>query len=429
MIRRPVARPSSRHLVPPVLDRVTAERVTQWVVRWHGADYEPDAIAEMLDGWPATVPLDDLVKPFATIPESQSAASLAVLVQRLWSLVERGMLLATHARGAFRSACGRLCQRGIPFEETAKGDEAALWFHFIASNEFGDPDNAGYATDLGELRLLTRLLADPERLREALLSGEFPATFHEGYVSVAASLGDRRLIRLLLDVLRRCDTAHAVASAIAAIGHLIRRSRTRGTDPAGAPDLVTDEQLVDALAGYSYSQNIEIAVATVLALESLGGERVERTLDELTGLLVDEDSMLAAHASLARYHLRLGEGCLREKLIETAQDSTAFPAWRLCAIERLSGLCDRVVVETLASLLDDPTVERVRVDGYLTDDVVYSIREAAFIALMDCPFRYLVEVLGEGILARLESFEMYSPPAWAPAGETEDGELEPMGGL
>jgi len=429
MIRKSLASPPAHHLIPPTLDRTTAERVTQWVRHWHEADYEPGEITEMLEGWPTQVRLDDLVEPFTRVPEPESGAALAQFVLELVSLVERGMVDGNHARGAFRLACSRLCERGIPFEETAKGDDAALWFHFIASNEFGDPDNTGYATDLGELRLLARLLLDPERLRDDLLNGEFPSNFHEAYVSIAASLGDRRLIPLLLGVLGRCEDAQAVASTISAIGQLHRSARSMESGEGRTFDVVADGHIADTLAGYAFSPNGEIATASVLALETLGGARAEEVLDELGALLPDEDTMLAAHVRFALLHVRKGEERLNAALMNSAQDRNAPNAGRLCAIERLAGICSQGVVQTLASLLDDPTIERVRVDGYLTDDVVHVIREAAFMALMDCPVRYLVEVLGENILTRLETFEMYSLPSWWLSMDANGEKWEPRSEL
>lgn len=429
MIRKPIPWPSSHQVLAPTLDRTTAERVTQWVTRWHAADYEAGEITEMLAGWPSNVRLDELMKPFNTVSESASGAALARLVLELVRLVERGTLQTTPARGAFRSACSRLCVRGIPFEETAKGDEAALWFHFIASTEFGDPDTTGYATDLSELRLLARLFLDREQLGEVLLSGEFPPTFDEGYVNVAASLGDRRFVPLLLRVLSRCEDAQATATTVAAIGQLYRKAREDNLVQSSDPDAVADSYVAEALAGYARSANVEVATATVLALEAIGGPQAARTLREVEGLLAERDTMLGAHVRFALLHLAHGERRLDEMLIATARDRETPTPWRLCAVERLSGACFREAITALAELLDDPTIERVRMDGYLTDDVVYVLREATFMALMECPIRYLVEVLGEGILTRLDTFEMYSLPSWWPARQTGDEQSEPTGEL
>ena len=78
----------------------------------------------------------------------------------------------------------------------------------------------------------------------------------------------------------------------------------------------------------------------------------------------------------------------------------------------------------LASLLDDPTYERVSVDGYITDDVIHTIREAAYIALIDRRISALVQVLGEDILDRLESFQMYSMPSWWGSTGSDDSPLD-----
>ena len=410
MVRKPLAWPSSHLLQPPALDRSAAERVTQWVTRWHEVDYDQDEIAEMLEGWPVDVPLDGLLMPFKTVLESESAVALARMALKLISLVEAGRLQATQARGAFRMACRHLCERGIPFEETAKGDETALWFHFIGVNEFGDSDNTGYATDFSELRLLARQLIDPERLVEEFLAGEFPRTFHEGYVNVAGALGDGRLAPLLLRILQRCEDAPALATTITALGELANLEKADA------------EKAVEALVGYAYSANPEIATATVLALESLGGAKAERVLNELQELLPQEDNLLAAHVAFALMRIRHGELYLKTMLVRAAGDGEASTTTRICAVERLGGWCDREVVEAIARLLDDPTIERVRVDGYLTDDVVYVVREAAYMALMECRIRYLVEVLGEGVLNRLETFQMYSMPSWwlSSAGNDEE---------
>ena len=390
----------------PSLDGKTEERVRQWVTRWHGADYEIDDISEMLEDWPASIALADLVEPFGTIDETESAVELSRLTLRLVRHVERGALETVHARGAFRLACRQLCTRGIPFEETAKGDETALWFHFICVNEFGDNDNQGYATDFAELRLMARYLISRETLLTDLLDGEFPRTFHEGYVSIAGALGDAALAPHLLVILRRCEDVQQVASVINVLGRL------------------GDRSVVNELEGFALSTNEEIATTTVVALETLGGPDAERILATVQSVLPENDTPLAAHVAFARLATHAGFTVLREELFATAADRDAATVFRLAAIERLGTNTAPDTVLLLAGLLDDPTYERVSVDGYITDDVIHTIREAAYIALIDRRISALVQVLGEDILDRLESFQMYSMPSWWGSPGSDDSPLD-----
>jgi hypothetical protein len=389
---------ASMSLVPPTLDGKTAERVTQWVTRWHGADYEIEDISEMLEEWPADIPLADLIEPFGVIDELQSAESLSYMVLELIHGVERGRIQTTQARGAFRFACRQLCTRGVPFEETAKGDETALWFHFIGMNEFGDADNHGFATDFSELRLMSRYLIDPDRLLRELLDGEFPGTFHEGYVSIAGALADRRLVPYLVRILRRSEDVQQVAQVINVLGRL------------------GDNSIVPLLEGYAFSTSDEIAATTAVSLEALGGDDAIAILERVTGVLPRTETPLAAHARYALTNLREGSEALLQELHRVAADSESGTVYRLAAIERLAIVPDVDTIRLLANLLDDPTYERVSVDGLLTDDVVYTIREAAYLALIDRRINTLVHVLGEEILDRLESFQLYSAPSWWAAG-------------
>jgi hypothetical protein len=378
----------------PGLDHATTERVTQWVTRWHSAEYDADEISEMLEDWPSDVPLVEMIDRFGDASESESPAALAEVVTKLVPLVARGRLQATQAKGAIRLACRQLCVRGIPFEETAKGNEAALWFHFLAINEFGDPTNVGYATDLSELLLMARQIIEPDELTEKLIAGGLPPTFHEAYVNTAGALGDARLVPQLLTLLNRCDDAQSVATVVAALGRL------------------ADQTVVPVLEGYAYSMDVETATATVMSLENIGGDEAKRILETLAEIIADKMSLLSAHVDFALLKLERGADELHEALRRTAADADAPPSARLCAIERLSGSSDPDVIRLLADLLDDPYVERVTVDGNLTDDAIYPIREASYVGIMDCRISYLVEVLDVGILDRLESFQTYSVPSW-----------------
>jgi len=400
-MRKPVVCPSPQLGSLPMLDRITADRVTQWVTRWHGADYDPDDISEMLEGWPADISLNGLIEEFTTTPEAETKVRLASLVLQLISFAEKGRLQAYQVRGAYRLACRQLCTRGIPFEETAKGDESALWFHFLASNEFGDPENLGYITDLTELRLIARLLVAPAALAEALLAGEFPPIYHDAYVSIGGVLADSRLTSKMVRVLRRCEDAQSVAATIHALGRL------------------EDRRITGILESYAYSTNTEISIAAVLALEALAGPAAERILRRLNDILPDEDTPLTAHVTFSLLHLQEGPEVLRRELTQIALDEHAPTTLRLIAIERLSNTLDRDVIRLMEKLLDDPTMDRVKVDGLLTDDVVHTVREAAYMALIDCRIATLVEVLGEGILDRLESFQMYAAPSWWGSVERE----------
>ncbi len=381
-------------VMPTMLDGKTAERVAQWIKRWHGADYDIDHITHLIKDWPTGVPLTSLIQPFNEFGESESAESLARLVLALIRYVERGWIQTSQARGAYRFACRQLCTRGIPFEETAKGDETALWFHFIAMNEFGDPENQGYATDFAELRLMARYLIDRRQLLRDLLEGEMPATFQEGYVSIAGAIGDRRLTPHLLRILRRSEDVSEVAQTINVLGRL------------------GESTVVPALEGYALSANDEISTVAVLAIEALGESEAERILRLVEGIVAGTESSLAAHVDFARLHLRDGADALDAELLRVAADENASKVNRLAAIERLSGTTNPETLRLLASLLDDPTYERVNVDGFYTDDVVYTIREAAYLALNDRRIIALVQVLGEDILDRFESFQMYTMPSW-----------------
>lgn len=396
MISRPQTRvyPPASPAAPLTLDSKTAERVRQWVTRWHGADYEVEDITHMLEDWPGEVPLADLLEPFGRIPESSSSVELSRLAMELIRHVEWGRLHAEQARGVFRLACKQLCLRGIPFEETAKGDETALWFHFIGMNEFGDAENQGYATDFSELRLMSRYLLDREELLNGLLDGEFPQMYSDGHVSIAGALSDPQLSPYLLRILRRSEDVQQVATVIHVLGRL------------------GDRAVVSHLRGYALSTSEEIAITAVIALESLGGDEAEEILLEVESVISDYDTPLAAHVAFALLNLREGPEEMRARVFETAADDTAPTVARLAAIERLGFASDRDTVQLLASLLDDPTFERVRIDGLLTDDVIYSVREAAYLALIDRRINTLVEILGEDILDRLESFQMYSVPSW-----------------
>ncbi len=379
---------------PPSMDGATTERVTQWVTRWHSAEYDVDEISEMLEDWPSDVPLVDVVDRFSDISESDSPAALAGTVLKLAPLVARGRLQSAQAKGAIRLACRQLCIRGIPFEETAKGNEAALWFHFLSINEFGDPTNVGYATDLSELQLMARQILGPESLAEKLIDGELPSTFHEAYVNIAGALCDDRLVPQLLRLLNRCEDAPSVATVVTALGRL------------------GDRSVVPALEGFAYATDTEIATATVASLEALGGPEAQRILRTVAEILFDQEALLAAHVDFALLNLEQGPEELHAALTRTAGDPNAPPSTRLCAIERLSGSSDPEVIRLLAGLLEDTYSERVTVDGNMTDDAIFPIREASYVGLMDCRIRYLVEVLGEGILDRLESFQTYAMPSW-----------------
>ena len=394
MLEKALSLPMFPIVPPPSLDRATTERVTQWVTRWHSAEYDVDEISEMLEGWPADAALVDMIEPFGSIPETESVAALAQMVLKLAPLVARGHLQTSHAKGAVRLACRQLCIRGIPFEETAKGDETALWFHFISINEFGDPANLGYATDLSELRLMARQLLEPEELTDRFLCGELPSTFHEASVNVAGLLGDRRLVPDLVRLLHRCEDPQATATVVSALGRL------------------GDPSVVGLIEGYAYSTNVEIATATVLTLEALGGLEAIRILRQVQDIVSDQGDLLAAHVDFALLHLKHGNEELHRQLMAAAADHGLPNSRRLCAVERLSGIARPDIVRLMGRLLDDLSVERVTVDGYLTDDEIYPIREASFMALMDCRISYLVEVLGEDILDRLEEFQTYSMPSW-----------------
>lgn len=389
-----LTRAESTLIMPAMLDSMTAERVVQWIKRWHGADYDIDHITHLIKDWPTGVPLTSLVQPFNETSESESAESLAHLVFALIRYVERGWIQTSQARGTYRFACRQLCTRGIPFEETAKGDETALWFHFIAMNEFGDVENQGYATDFSELRLMARYLVDRHQLLRDLLEGEMPATFQEGYVSIAGAIGDRRLTPHLLRILRRSEDVSEVAQTINVLGRL------------------GDSTVVPALEGYALSANDEISTVAVLAIEALGGSESETILHRVENVVAGAESALTAHVELARLHLREGADALHTELMRVAADEAAPKVNRLAAIERLSATTNPETIHLLASLLDDPTFERVNVDGLYTDDVVYTIREAAYLALNDRRISALVQVLGEDILDQLESFQMYTMPSW-----------------
>jgi HEAT repeat protein len=261
-------------------------------------------------------------------------------------------------------------------------------------NEFGDPENQGYATDFAELRLMARYLIDRRQLLRDLLEGEMPATFQEGYVSIAGAIGDRRLTPHLLRILRRSEDVSEVAQTINVLGRL------------------GDSTVVPALEGYALSANDEISTVAVLAIEALGESEAERILRLVEGIVAGTESSLAAHVDFARLHLRDGADALDAELLRVAADENAPKVNRLAAIERLSGTTNPETIRLLASLLDDPTYERVNVDGFYTDDVVYTIREAAYLALNDRRIIALVQVLGEDILDRFESFQMYTMPSW-----------------
>jgi hypothetical protein len=283
----------------------------------------------------------------------------------------------------------------------------AQWLHFIGVNEFGDTDDFGFATDLSDLRLLARYFIDPEALAESLFdkpNGEFPTTFHEGYVGIAGALGDWRAAPCLLQVLNRCEDAPSVATTITALGML-------GRAPKGWSPTYRD-RVVQALAGYANSDTPEVSTSAVLALENLGGLHAETALRELTALLPADRDLFTAHLNFTLQRLQNGEDELRQALIQTALDTSAPQITRVCAIERIAGSDDADIIRALASLLDDTTVEPIIVDGLLTDDVIHVIREAAYMAMMDCRFRDLAEVLGEPVLSRLESFQTTYPPSW-----------------
>lgn len=406
MERKTVAVPL-RGIVLPSLDRGAAERVAKWVGEWHSADYDPEEISSTLANLPPEVPVDDLLEPFDIVAEEESAQALAELALALIHYVERGCLQAAEARDVFRMACLQLCNRGIPFEETAKGDDLAQWFHYIGVNEFGDTDDSGFSTDLTDLRLLSRYFLDPERLAEELFDkphAEFPTNYHEGYIGIAGALGDWRAAPFLLRILSRCEDSPSVATTIAALGML---GRARKGWSAAYRDRVAQ-----VLKGYAFSDAPEVATSAVLALEGLGGIHAEATLRELERVLPAGRDMLSAHVSHALIHLEKGDEALEKELARIASDPKEPQITRICAIERMAGSDESETICTLADLLDDPAVEPVRVDGYLTDDVVHVIREAAFMSIMDCRFRRLAEVLGEPVLDRIEKFQTSYPPSW-----------------
>jgi hypothetical protein len=375
--------------VPETPDFSSDQRVNRWICRWHGGDFDADDLLEIIVDWPSRHSLAQLLKPSLTVSEENSPGELARLVLGLISLVERNIIGSDQARGAFRLACMYLCRRGLPFEETAKGNEAALRFHFLAATEFGDPENVGYTTDFSELRLLARQLIDTPALVDELLAGEFPGAYRESYVVTAGYLNDKRLVPPLVKQLSACDDSTSVASVIQSLGR------------------IGDEEIVPLLAGYAYSMNEEIASSAAIALETIGGEKTERVLADLDEINSDGLGLLAAHVKFALVRLREGNEALRDLLIATAAGDTEPMLHRLCALERLSGSTDAESLKVIASLLDDPASGEFSLDTLgemFAEPWMYSVRDAAFLALLDCRINDLVDVLGEGILQRLEIY-------------------------
>ncbi len=231
-------------------------------------------------------------------------------------------------------------------------------------------------------------MIDPEELLEELLDDDYCRAFTEAHVSVAAFLDDQRLVPVLGKALARCEDVHCVATIIDTLGRL------------EAADVASD------LEGYAYSTQLEISTAAVLALEAMGGSEAERILSELESLLPETPSFLRSHVSLALTRVREGDEALRDRMLELALNQYADTIDRLCALERLSGSHDDEVLRAVAGLLEDSSsVEQLPAEGLIiTDDVLYSVRDAAYLALMDCRIDRLVAVLGEDILDRLELF-------------------------
>ena len=368
-------------------DFVKAQKISKWISRWHGADYDRSEILHLANDWPEDFSLSTIMKPILKTTEEDSPKALANLVLELIRLLEQNRLDTAQAQGAFRMACMHLCERGIPFEETAKGNEAALRLHFLAVSEFGDPENVGYSTDLRELRLLAKYLLDPQELLEELLTGDLPRAYSEAYITVAGYLADKQLVPDLLGVLSRCEDPQSTATTIQALG----RAR--------------DEHAVPALRGYAYSTNQEISTAAVLALEEIGGEEALEIIEEVETLMPEEDTFLSAHVHYAAMHLEEGENSFKEMLICNAIDPQYPIIYRLCALERLSGSCDEYVVKAVAGLLNEAGEGRLSLGTFLEDEILYSVRDAAYLALLDCKISDLVDVLGEDILDRLEVYQ------------------------
>ena len=368
-------------------DYLKSQKIATWVSRWHGADYDPSEIEHLKNEWPRDVSLPELMQPLQKAFEEESPKALAALALKLISLLERNRLDTAQAQGAFSMACMNLCERGIPFEETAKGNEAALRFHLLAISEFGDPENVGYSTDLSELRLLARYLIDPQEVLEEFLTGDFPKAYNEAAVNVARFLADKDMAPLLESTLRRCEDSQSTATVLFALGR------------AG------DEGVTDTLAGYALSTNQEVSTAAILALEEIGGDQALAVLTQVESLLPEEPTFLGAHIYFALVHLREGEDALRATLTRMAVNPDAPTLHRLCSLERLSGSGDEEVLTAVAGLLDETSNGKLAITGIGEDDIYYSVRDAAYLALLDCRISRLVDVLGEDILDRLEVYQ------------------------